>query len=683
MPLPRSFFRRAERLRERRPGPLLIAGFLAALAAPLAEAGRDDEHSLARYTPADVGFFVELRGGADVLAHLTEPQLWTTLAELAGQPAQPEEANEWRRLVMQTVRMTPEEAIDALFRRRVAFFGEGPGRTRDAVVLCEPERDPHDLLKRWGARRLSSFPNPGAWQLYANIGASCAGQILVFGDLLPAEGAFRETLRLLDKSGAPSLAESQAYRELLARAPDSPDGVLFARLAPAAPTSAPETQSASAAATQPARRRGVALPGPLGGARNLLLALKRSGPRLQFTAIGDAAPSSIRPNGAARGLIERLPDQTLAAWAGELDYAAFSSTTTQGADGRANPLLLPAQREALERLTGQLTGITCVALGAVPRGDEPATPALAWLAEARNIEEAQLELESALGGWISLLDMLTTARGRQPAPPVRDEAVDGFSLHILDMKNLVEAFGVEAFGPLQICWTADGRTLIAATNVDWLKRILKSRGGGATLQAVASASDRAADEASVLNSVVVQTAPLADLAQAWLNYFQRVMPEVLTEEWWRARQPGIGGGQLGIDVEQQPELGRLRVQSVTRGLPSDGRLAPGDLIVGCNNQRFKTTTPIAEIRQAVQQRPHARYVELMIERDAREQRVRIPLPFVDPMQFLRRVSALGRVAERVVYDDGVDSAGGARGYLTLELRPPSKEQRPRESEPRP
>ena len=46
---------------------------------------------------------------------------------------------------------------------------------------------------------------------------------------------------------------------------------------------------------------------------------------------------------------------------------------------------------------------------------------------------------------------------------------------------------------------------------------------------------------------------------------------------------------------------------------------------------------------------------------------RVALPFVDPIQVLRRAVAIGRIAQRVVYHD-VSEEAGARGFLTIELR---------------
>ena len=98
-----------------------------ALAWGCARAARGDD-SLAKYVPAQTGLFVEARDVEDLLTSLTEPQVWLTLAEMAGQPANEKEAQQWRERVRQTVKMEPDQAIRVLFARGVAFYGEGPAR---------------------------------------------------------------------------------------------------------------------------------------------------------------------------------------------------------------------------------------------------------------------------------------------------------------------------------------------------------------------------------------------------------------------------------------------------------------------------------------------------------------------------------------------------------------------------
>jgi hypothetical protein len=147
---------------------------------------------------------------------------------------------------------------------------------------------------------------------------------------------------------------------------------------------------------------------------------------------------------------------------------------------------------------------------------------------------------------------------------------------------------------------------------------------------------------------------------------------VFSETWWRDRQPGGGQVRLGIDVEADPAQRRLRITKVWDNLPADGRLEVGDFIVGYNNVRFTTDDLIGEISKALEERPHARRFELLIERGGVTQRMFLPLPFIDPMQVLYRMVAIGKIAQRAVYRDDRSDAAGPRGVLTIELRTSAK-----------
>src|SRR5262245_22541511 len=82
-----------------------VGFLLAALVGITVGATAAADEPLARSVPADVGFFVEIREAPDLLTTLTEPQIWTALAEFAGQPARPEDAEEWRKQIQQTIKM--------------------------------------------------------------------------------------------------------------------------------------------------------------------------------------------------------------------------------------------------------------------------------------------------------------------------------------------------------------------------------------------------------------------------------------------------------------------------------------------------------------------------------------------------------------------------------------------------
>ena len=620
--------------------------------------------SLAASVPADVGIFVEVRRAEDLLTALLEPQLWSTLAEFAGQPSSAGDVEQWRRQVRATVRMDPDEAIRVLFAGGVAFVGEGVGRSHDAVVLCRPDakHPPDALLKRWKAQRVGEPRKPPTFTLYRNIGVANQDGLLCFGDLIPPNGMFRHVLESLASKQARMLADDSTYQTLLQRVPANPDGVFFARFAPPA-------------TTQPASRR-MELPGHFAHSQHILLALHRDKSLLHFAAVGDApAFATTQPAGANTIDIGKLPAHTLLAWKGSVDYPGLIDTIralpARNVLRTAADLLEPFQ--TLERLLAGLDRSTCLAIGLVRPAQRPAAippiPAAALVVLTRDADAVETELSAAIESCLTVYNFACLRQGSLPLPPIRQVVVGNTDVRVADFSRVLESFHAGSVGELQLAWAVHDGALILASHEEWLASIIRARDGRTADLSAVLALSRGSISARSENALVLQLGSIADVGAQWLAHLEREAPDVLNEEWWRDRQPGDGGGaQLGIDVEQQRAEQRLRLRTVAANAPAAGRLRPGDYIVGHDNQRFTSEEPIREIRRAIRNRPNARWIDLLVEREGVILPMRIPVPFVDPVQGLRRIIALGSVAQRVIYHDDPEDPAGARGFLTIELR---------------
>lgn len=646
----------------------------------LPQAGADD--SLARSVPADVGLFVEVRGVGDLLTALTEPQVWATLAELAGQPARPQDVAGWRLRIRQTVKMDPDEAIRVLFARGVAFVGEGLGLAQDAVVLCRPAQEVStaQLLRRWNARRLRQPPRPPTYRLYSNIGVTEHRGLLFFGDLLPPEGLFARMQRFAAGARPKSLADDPVYKKLLARVPPKPDGVLFARLEQAAPILVPPVAAGSQPSTQPAVSPALSdLPAPFRNAENVMLALHRDGPRLHFTAVGDANGNTARHPTGPLQLLEKLPERTLLAWEGRVDFSRLAGMLKQLPEH--NPVrgvfALPEHVESLDRFAGALGTDACVAVGPVSlehrRSGAPPLPAVALLLGTRDPRVAAHEVRNVVNvGMAGYLVFFALPRGLPLLEPIREVRLGATSAFVLELSPLLKPTARAGIGELHLCWSMHGNVLILASHLDWLRQIVAAREGQVASLSKAMQISPVKPTPSSANTIVVQSGSIADLGTLWLKYLERSKPEVFDEEWWRSRQPGGGDVRLGINVIPDVPNRRLRIERVYENQPADGHLEPGDFIVGYENRRFATNDPMSEIRTAIQDRPHARWMELLVERKGPPQRMRLPLPFIDPIQALQRVVAIGKIAQRAVYHDDHSDPAGPRGFLTIELRSSEK-----------
>ncbi len=647
--------------------PVLVCAALTVCASP---ATAEDE-SLAHHVPADVGLFLELRHADDLLIPLTEPQAWLTVAELAGQPARLEDTEEWRQRVQQTVNMSPVEAIRKLFSQRVAFVAEGLRQSYDAVVLCRPPGDPMALIHGWQARPLPTATSTSVYRLPNNVGLALHDDLLVFGDN-NAAGMFPTALRLLETGSPITLADDPTYKRLLARVPQDPDGVFFARLRGPAATTVPTTSRPAA----------LNLPGPLRGSSNVLLALHRAGRLLHFSAVGDqgdrpVSPASApAPQTALRDLVAGLPERTLLAWAGNVEYSTLPEAIGALPERSVLRLAFDLQKRAgtVQRLTETLSPATCVALGVVwpekrPQAGPP-VPACAVLVTTSKPEVVNEEWGTLFHSTLAIYKLLSLKVGPVHEPlQLQSITLEGTPAEQLDLSPLIGWDPRETpFGEVELAWAMDGNVLIIASHSDWLRQIIAARRGRAPRLAGVLELLPPSPAGECDNIFVAQSGPIADLGAIWLEYLQQTIPVVLRQDWWRAWQPGGRNPKLGIQVISDTEHKRLRVESITPGTPADGILKPGDEVFGCNDRRFATSQPVTEIARGLASRPDARWIDLYIERERVVRVCRVPLPFVDPVQVLRRLVAIGQIVQRVVYSDGVPDADGPRGSLTLELR---------------
>lgn len=649
----------------------MVACFVFGAFAPLELRAADE--SLAALTPADTGLFVELRNSQDLLTPLLDPYLWTTLAELAGQPATPELTADWRKQVESAVKMTPEEAVRTLLSRQVAFAGLGPGRSQDGLLLCRPvvESTVDQLLARWNGRALNDGVQPVAQQLSGAIGVVAQDGAFLFGDLRPPRGMLKRARQRIANNG-PSLATNPRYTRLLGRLTEKMDGVLFARLragATSKPASAPATsQTSSAPASRNAWRD---WPGPLESADNVLVGMRRDGSRLHFTIVSDAPPEDT-PRVERDGVrLEQLPETTLFAWRGDVDFSALRSTIDNLPQRNAirAALSLPDQLGALDRLSESLGRRTGFALGFLPHSHDselPPTPVAALLVTVKNAELATEEFANVARGWVALLDLLALARGGATSSQIEDiEVAPGITGQRVDLGRLAPPNVIEALGRLEFCWAIDGEALLIASHVEWLREIVAARHSDEKPFLTAANLDDRAIPTDAETVMVLQSGGLGDLASAWLDYLKVKAPQILDEKWWRRMQPS--GARLGVNVEQDVAEKRLKVTTVHAGSAAAGVLQVGDYVVGCEGKRFNTTEPIREINDAIQNRAHSGWVSLAIARNGTPRLITLPIAYFYPIETLHRVTAIGRLTETVLYHDDRRDSAGPRGTLTVEM----------------
>ncbi|MDX2198415.1 MAG: hypothetical protein SF069_05520 [Phycisphaerae bacterium] len=694
-------------------GPLLLA-WAALLLSPAALAAAPEKDSLAFVAPGSIGLFVEIRDSEDLLLALSQPEMWRLLADLAGQPAELADTGEWTARIEKTISMTPPQAIRKLFSDRVAFVGEGPGRSQDAAVLCRPREALPQLVELWQAKPVEFSGKSKLYSLYANLGLAAVGDVICFGDPRPTEGTFQQVLTCFERDGAGSLAADAEFLECLREVPPNPHAVLFARFHPqhgllagppggasasaptSMPSSAPVESAASAPSSAPAEA-GVAqsLPSLWADRATLLLAMHRDGRRLAFTIVGDERAALAITGDGAGSLRNTIPRESLLSLSGRVDVAQATQNLQR----------LPAARSAiqfLDRAAGfrdavdALDGRFAIALGEIAppttRETAPAIPAIAiTLGLKQPIDAAQAG--TWLAGLVSAYNLVALSAGRAPLQSSDLPRDDARRVTVVPLDELLPP-GIlrEHLAELELAFALDDDHLIFASHREWLERVLSAatdeppRDVAAAALADAAAATReietapaAADTAPPPSSSIrelrgggfraeADVERLARGAARWLEYLKTVAPECLEESWWRERQPLAGPPRLGITVTQTPDTRRLRVDRVEPDSPAFGVLQPGDQIFAAERREFASSQPAHEFREAIMARPHATWIDLSIQRD-REVRLqrRLRIPFVNPIDWLTRLAALGHLTRSIEYAED-RSSPRRRGTLVVELQ---------------
>lgn len=621
---------------------LPLAWVAALWASPLATA-----QQFAHLAPADTGLYVEITQGTELLLTLTQPERWAAIAEFAGQPATDRDAASWRNRVEATIGIGPEEAIQTLFARGVAFLGAGPFRSQDPVLLCRPSLSTPlpTLLNTWEAQAFDDPELASLFRLRNDLGLAIYGDTLMLGSPALASGAFRHALHVQQCGPENSLAAAPEFQRLLQRIPPDPAGIFFIR--PRA-----ERRDLTSGSLPPiAAALAVFLPAQLREAEAWLIGLHRKGNHLKFTAVGHQ--DNLVEKEPSLSKTVKLPEQTLAAWQGNLSFEELLPQMNLLPDQHIFRLALPTQTADLAN--DIFTGSASVAFSTLTAEEDegPARPTIALILEARDAPTALAFLDGASTMAKIAFDTYADRRGLVPLPPIHHVGEDVDVTRSINVSDLFAARVIAQLGEVHLCWGVSQDHLVLATHPDWLDQVLEKLN-----------SQGETEPTPAMTSIMCRGEELASIGRAWLTRLEKSDPELLTEAWWRRHQPGNRRPRLGITVSSLDQGKSLRIDAVESGQPAEGFLRPGDVIVGCHGKRFEGRAR-REVARGLVNRPNARWIDLSVQRDNEIFEIRVPMPFVNPARLLKQAVALGETIGDISYSEELEASGKTRGILTV------------------
>jgi len=159
---------------------------------------------------------------------------------------------------------------------------------------------------------------------------------------------------------------------------------------------------------------------------------------------------------------------------------------------------------------------------------------------------------------------------------------------------------IKLLAGLQPAWAVSDGWLIVALDRAHLENILEAQSGlTPTLAGVRDvrALYQSSSPWGVLS--VAQASLAADVLEGWVAAHNAGSPSLLDPSWWTKHRPSAPSRrlQLGIGMQIVQESGVVAVTTVHPRTPADGRLNPGDRILGIDGQLLSLESPNSDLRK--------------------------------------------------------------------------------------
>lgn len=657
-----------------------LSGFVVCAAAAQSRDSRTQPHfgPLARWAPESTGLFLEFER-LDLVheqwRNLNAWQLFELASEKRAALEEPDAASHWADVLAANLGLSPEAAFDRLFAHQVALAAPDWEHLADGVVLFRlTDRDVlRDLVGpgkvRPGPRKVGRAK---LYQTKAGLWVATDDRVVALSQRGPASAYFKRTVDLLAGQDLDSLANLSLYRDQMRRLPGGMQGSLYFNLAPGPREAAGDHSTSS---WQPTIQHGVV--GVYISPQQVNFAIR---------AVRDTArPGPTRPRVDVDRL-NRLPQTTLLAWATSVDaagaYRSLVDAEPPGAAGLFASLLerVLDPRQLEETLVANLGPRAIIVWGQTLQ-EPSALPQLALLFESRDAKAAALALEGAVQAFLA-------TRGR-PASDSTHATVEHFD-HLGTTITRVPFAELVAHAPegsvvsqlglhVEPCFAALDRWLVVALTPDHLREIIDAdRGLIPTLGEARELGLAGRQRARAVVLGLAQPALAVQVIQGWLADLDSrdgsLWSGLLQVDPAANRSSGRALG-IGMRVQQLP--GRVRVARVYPGTPADGRLLPGDEILGVESHLLSLAEPNADLRRRIAILGDRAPVTLRVWRDGELLDVVVsparPAPpnpaLAGVAEALERVTRLGQELTFAAYSVSASRPDQYMAMLTIGFKP--------------
>jgi len=566
--------------------------------------------AFARYVPSSAPLFIATRELDELNQALSRAHAWSFLPLLAGGAAPAGAPFDLRAAVKSFVGPASSINVDDLMHTELGLVAGGWSELGSAVWLvrlADKER-----LDRWFPRekRISGgdgrpvpfFRTDDGVMVSVRDDIACLARRRGSGTLL------RDTMSLVIRGGENALAESAVFRELSSYLPA--DALAFAYVAAGKRT----TSGRMSGVLGPSIDQAVVGLYEGGGRIDVAIRAALSAPRRHAPLSAQAVDRFLK-----------LPQTTLFAAATTVDwdqlYKAAAETDVNAGLVRYTTLLA-GFRDPASSPPAPFPKPGPHVILAWDQDLQPGsyTPQLAVMIECAEAAALSDELVQIVNNSIKVIAALDGANGGRRLT-IEESTHLGTRIRHVPMGEYAQQSRLPLVGLLkgtEPSWAVVGNWLVAAVNRRQLERILDAQHGLVpTIAAVSDVREMSRRTADRNMLSILQAGLASGVLERWLREFEAGSPSLLDPAWWTATgrsDPGAGR-QLGIGMQAIQAPGTVIVARVYAESPADGRLRPGDRIIGIDGQLLDLASPNADLRARLGRGDAASGPTLRVQRD--------------------------------------------------------------------
>lgn len=700
-------------LRHPRPALFGVVAAFAATAIAGAQAPPDrvaPKPQLTSVIPAEAGLVVDVPCLKDLDAVSRRTGLYQLLPALAGRAAPLADASDLRRAVAGWTGVTQAPLLDRLMECEAAYVASSWSDLSGAVLIVRVKDEgwvndwfpPH---AREGARREDRTLTFESGPLQVAV----RDRVIAL-TRKPSTGSWHARVIELMQSKKPSgWSDEQVYKKCLSSSAQTPVLVIGLN----APNVA---SSADGARSSP------------WSFEHLVACVRDTEGRLDVDVRARPSLTAASVSGSrVSEVFRRLPSTTLAAWATTWSTDSilhdWLSKGQASRPGQPFEMFSESQplREAIEQVLPMLRDRVILVWGQ-PDPNRPHVPQVGLFIECPNAVEVARNLRDSLTSGVSAPSFvarpvgadddasppggadesgaaLTPGAEATPAPPLDATAaavpfnVDirhryGIPLMTLRLDRPAVApdnadSDANGFRP---SFAAIDGWLIATLTDDYLVSLIEAHHGlRSTLGAlpdVAGMQDRPARAGTL---AVLQPALASGVLTNWLTAFQNGRPSPFDPSAWPGNERMIA--RLGVVAEATPTPGAVVVADVRPDALGNGRLQPGDRILGVDGQVLSVQETELDLRRRLVQSRRVHGPILRIERHGDLMDVEFPMPefeaalsFERAMPMLRRLALVGSRVETACLSTWQGAGDEIAAHVSLRMSAPPS---PRAAAPSP